>query len=228
MSVKKMVSNQKGFTLVELMVVVAIIGILAAIAVPNFRKYQAKAKTGEATLALASLYTGEQSVMLATDTYVACVAALALERPLQGYYTVGFISTANTGKDPGKVPNCTINGTAQNASVKQGTPTVNDVGVAIAATDHVVIPQTLVVVGPNSVAGVATAAATATVNNATYGFTATNSFIYEGTTGTTACVSASNCGLFQAAAIGSISTATVTDVWTINQNKEIKIERQGY
>ncbi|MEO8704405.1 MAG: prepilin-type N-terminal cleavage/methylation domain-containing protein [Kofleriaceae bacterium] len=45
-------SNQKGFTLIELMIVVAIIGILAAIAIPAFLDYMNKGKKTEASLQL--------------------------------------------------------------------------------------------------------------------------------------------------------------------------------
>lgn len=52
-----MKSVQKGFTLIELMIVVAIIGILAAIALPAYSDYTARAKVSEAILALSQCRT---------------------------------------------------------------------------------------------------------------------------------------------------------------------------
>lgn len=65
----KRMHNKKGFTLIELMIVVAIIGILAAIAIPNFLKYQAKSKQSEAKTNLKGIFTSEASYFSEANSY---------------------------------------------------------------------------------------------------------------------------------------------------------------
>jgi type IV pilus assembly protein PilA len=68
--VKKLHTRKGGVTLLELMIVVAIIGILAAIAIPNFLRFQLKAKSAEGKTNLAAIRTAEESYFAEYGLYV--------------------------------------------------------------------------------------------------------------------------------------------------------------
>jgi type IV pilus assembly protein PilA len=60
---------QRGFTLVELMIVVTIIGILAATAISNFKLFQSRSKQSEAKINLRGIYTAKMTHYGETDTF---------------------------------------------------------------------------------------------------------------------------------------------------------------
>jgi type IV pilus assembly protein PilA len=71
---RKLHTRKGGFTLIELMIVVAIIGILAAIAIPNFLMFQLRSKTGEAKTNLAGIRTAEEGYFAEFGSYVPALA----------------------------------------------------------------------------------------------------------------------------------------------------------
>jgi len=94
---KNNMTGESGFTLVELMIVVAIIGVLSAVAVPNFKKYQAKAKTSEAKVQLAAAYTAEQAFYGDFGMYAVCLGYMGYDPNRESaarYFAVGFPSIA--------------------------------------------------------------------------------------------------------------------------------------
>ncbi len=85
--------NNKAFSLVELMVVVAIIGVLAAVAVPAYKNYIRKAESAEAKGILSGIFSLEKAYYAEHQVYTSNLLALGLETPNLKYYgLVGFIN----------------------------------------------------------------------------------------------------------------------------------------
>ena len=97
--------SQKGFTLIELMIVVVIIGILAALAIPRFMRATTKSKQSEAKMILKQIYVMEHAYRQEKDVY-ACNGLSAIAGgafPLIGVeiqtaarYTYTIVAAANT------------------------------------------------------------------------------------------------------------------------------------
>jgi type IV pilus assembly protein PilA len=73
------IRNRKGFTLIELMIVVAIIAILAAIAIPNFLKFQAKSKQSEARTMLTGVYEAEMGYFATENRFAPTASVIGFE-----------------------------------------------------------------------------------------------------------------------------------------------------
>lgn len=84
---------QAGFSLIELMIVVAVVGLLAAIAGPMYERYQAKSRQGEAKLNLSSIFASEKAFYVEYAAYVSSFEALHFApEGDRRFYTVGWSS----------------------------------------------------------------------------------------------------------------------------------------
>ena len=95
------IRSNKGFSLVELMVVVAIIGILAAIAVPNFQRFTAKSKQSEAKSSLSAMYSAERALSSEWQTFAASFDVIGYRPTGWQRYNHGFAANFPAAMPPG-------------------------------------------------------------------------------------------------------------------------------
>lgn len=96
--------TQKGFTLIELMIVIAIIGILAAVALPAYQNYTAKAKFSEVVTSVTAVRSGIDICYQTEGALAGCDAtdngsiATAATDASAGTYVSSVAVTDNTGE----------------------------------------------------------------------------------------------------------------------------------
>ena len=110
--------KQNGFTLIELMIVVAIIGIIAGIAYPSYQRYMTESRRSDAHVALLRMADAQERFYLQNNMYTATVGNVGGSGTENNWYELA-VTAANANA---------FTLTADSTTVPGGSPQANDVG----------------------------------------------------------------------------------------------------
>ncbi len=181
---------KRGFSLIELMIVVTIIGVLASIALPNFIKFQARAKQSEAKANLRAAYSAEKSYFQEKDEFSSCIHKIGFNLERGNRYKYEFGSTLRTLE-----ASCTT-GDTRAAAVGITAPTDSRVEIDTFKHGALASPATAVVYAPTSPSNTAI-------------------IVVPNLVGVTPLAGGSNSS-FGVAAAGNIDSDPVNDTWYIS------------
>ena len=225
-------SNQKGFSLIELMVVVAIIGLLAAIAIPNYQRFQRRARQAEAKSVLAALYSAERAFITEWSYGTMNLDLIGYDSSGEPFYVAGWNDNDDTEK--GNTINSSTQPPNYRGPVPQDTTNVNTfqlLGATVFHTDAGTVNGTMITA--HGACGAATGAGTCACGTAP-GCTVQGSATPGGTCGgcaygadgvdnTTTGINNIGFTIGAAANLGG----NQTDEWTINQEKALSNTKSG-
>lgn len=103
-------SSRSGFSLVEVVIVIVLIGVVVTLGIPNYKKFVHKARKSEAKEALAGLYTVEVGFFNEHNAYGNNIEKVGFRMDAQNLmYSVGFPAGGNCSNDTNKKPLITTN-----------------------------------------------------------------------------------------------------------------------